>query len=168
MGKETNNKIPLYMNNLIIQTVANCDTWKYLGQDEDIMYLGEVNKEKLQKELYVSCRKVLSSEISAYNKVTAHNIFVITIITLTFGIINWTVEELKEINNRTCKILSMNNSFHPDLNIDIVIQTAILILYSIYHDTKVERDLNLSNHYLNVKLFCFIISLKYTKIEMNM
>ena len=52
------------------------------------MYLGEVNKEKLQKELYVSCRKVLSSEISAYNKVTAHNIFVITIITLTFGIIH--------------------------------------------------------------------------------
>ena len=84
------------------------------------MYLGEVNKEKLQKELYVSCRKVLSSEISAYNKVTAHNIFVITIITLTFGIINWTVEELKEINNRTCKILSMNNSFHPDLNIDSI------------------------------------------------
>ena len=62
----------------------------------------------------------------------------------------------------------MNNSLHPDLNIDIVIQTAILILYSIYHDTKVERDLNLSNHYLNVKLFCFIISLKYTQIETNM
>ena len=62
----------------------------------------------------------------------------------------------------------MNNSLHPDLNIDIVIQTAILILYSIYHDTNVERDLNLSNHYLNVKLFCFIISLKYTQIETNM
>lgn len=76
------------MNNLIIQTVANGDTYKYLDQDENIMYLGEANKEKLQKELYVGCRKVLSSEISAYNKVTAHNIFVITIITLTFGIIN--------------------------------------------------------------------------------
>ena len=28
----------------IIQPVANGDTYKYLGQDEDIAYVGEVNK----------------------------------------------------------------------------------------------------------------------------
>ena len=43
-GKQTNNKVPLEMNNLIIQPVANGDTYKYLGQDENISYVGEVNK----------------------------------------------------------------------------------------------------------------------------
>ena len=81
MGKQTNNsKVPLEMNNLI-QAVANDDTYKYLGQDENIAYLGEVIKERAQKELYARCRKVWSLEFSAYNEATKHNIFVISIIT---------------------------------------------------------------------------------------
>ena len=88
-GKQTNSKVPLEMNNLIIQSVANGDTYKYLGQDEKhIAYVGEVNKERVRKELYARCRKVWSSELSAYNKATAHNIFVISIITPTFSIIH--------------------------------------------------------------------------------
>ena len=76
------------MNNLIIQLVANGDTCKYLGQVENIAYVGEVKKKKrVWKELYTKCRKVWSSELSAYNKATVHNIFVISIITPTFGVI---------------------------------------------------------------------------------
>ena len=103
------------MNNLIVQHVVNGDTYKYLGQDENIAYVGEVNKEKVRKELYARCRKVWSSELSAYNKTTAHNIFVISIITPTFGIIDWSIEELKEIEKRTRFI---RFSFHPNSDID--------------------------------------------------
>ena len=130
-GKQTNSKVPLEMNNLTNQPVTNGDTYKYLGQDENIAYIGEVNKKRVQKELYARCRKVWSSELSAYNKATPHNIFIISIITPTFGIIDWTIEELKEIDKRTRKILRMNGSFHPN--------RAILI-DSIYHDTKVGGD----------------------------
>ena len=76
------------MNSLIIQPVASGDTYKYLGHDESIAYVGEENKERVRKELYTRCRKVWSSELSAYSKATAHNIFVINIITPTFGIID--------------------------------------------------------------------------------
>ena len=37
------------MNNLIIQLVANGDTYKYLGQVENIAYVGEVKKKKSMK-----------------------------------------------------------------------------------------------------------------------
>ena len=106
------------MNNFIIQPVVDGDIFKYLGQDENIACVGEVKKERVRKELYASCRKVSSSELSVYNKATAHNVFLISIITPTFGIIDWTIEELKEIDKRTRKILCMNSTFHPNSNID--------------------------------------------------
>ena len=93
-GKQTNSKVHLEMNNLIIQPAANGDTYKYLGQDENKAYVRELKKETVRKELNARCRKVCSSELSAYNKATAHNIIVISIITTTFGVIDWTIEEL--------------------------------------------------------------------------
>ena len=40
------------MNNLIIQLVANGDTYKYLGQVENIAYVGEVKKKKEYEKNY--------------------------------------------------------------------------------------------------------------------
>ena len=80
--------------------------------------MSEVNKERVRKKLYAWCRKVWPSELSAYNKATAHNIFIISIITPTFGITDWTIEELKEIDKRTRKTLCMKGSFHPSSDID--------------------------------------------------
>ena len=48
-GKQTNSKVPFEMNNLIIQPVAKCGTYKYLGQDENTAYVGEVNKKRVRK-----------------------------------------------------------------------------------------------------------------------
>ena len=72
----------------------------------------------MKKKYYARCRKVWSSELTTFNKATAHSTFVISIITPTFGIIDWTVEELKDIDKRTCKILCMNGSSHPKSDID--------------------------------------------------
>ena len=48
-GKQTNNKVLLEMNSLIIQPVANGDTYKNFGLDENIAYVVEVNKERVRK-----------------------------------------------------------------------------------------------------------------------
>ena len=71
VGKQTNSKISLEMN-LAIQSTYG-DTYKYLGNGENRAYVGEVNKERVQKELYTRYRKVRSSELSAYHKANAHN-----------------------------------------------------------------------------------------------
>ena len=142
------------MNNLIIQLVANGDTYKYLGQDEKIAYVGEVNKERVRKELCVRCRKVWSLELSAYNKATAHNIFIISVITPTFGIIHWTIEELKEIDKRIWKILFMNGSFHPNSDID----RLYIPRYQGGRGLKSVKPL----------FKCRITTFKHIKIEMDM
>ena len=71
VGKQTKSKISLEMN-LAIQSTYG-DTYKYLGNGENRAYVGEVNKERVQKELYTRYRKVQSSELSAYHKANAHN-----------------------------------------------------------------------------------------------
>ena len=48
-GKQTNNKVLLEMNSLIIQPVVNGDTYKNFGLDENIAYVVEVNKERVRK-----------------------------------------------------------------------------------------------------------------------
>ena len=77
-----------------------------------------MNKERVRQGPYARCRKVWPSELSGYNKATANNIFVISIVTPTFGIINWTIEKLKQIDKRTRKILSISGNFHPNSDID--------------------------------------------------
>ena len=117
-GKQTICKTPLEMNGLVIQPVAEEDTYRYLGQDENIEYVGHINKDRVTKELYSRCRKIWSSELSSYNKTTAHNTFAVSVILPTFGILDWTIEEIKNTDIKIRKILSMNGSFHPNSDVD--------------------------------------------------
>ena len=84
------------IKNIELNQLENSDCYKYLGQDEDIRFNGTLNKEHFQR-----VRKIWSSELYANNKVTSHNIFAIPVITPTFGIINWTKEELHNIDIKT-------------------------------------------------------------------
>ena len=49
------------------------------------------------KEYMKRIRKFWSSELYSNNKVIAHNMFAIPVLTTTFGIINWAKEELEKI-----------------------------------------------------------------------
>ena len=108
------------------------DCYKYLGQDEDIGFNSTLNKERVTKEYFQRVRKIWSSELYANNKVTSHNIFAIPVIPPTFGIINWTKEELHNIDIKIRKLLTATGSFHINSDIDR--------LYS-YH-SKGGRGLN--------------------------
>ena len=57
-------------------------------------------------------------EIRAGNKVIAHNTFAIPVITPTFGILNWTKDELSDIDVKTRKILTSKGSFHVNSDVD--------------------------------------------------
>ena len=77
------------------------DTYKYLGLDEDIAYKGELNKERVMKEYFNRVNKIWKSELYSKNKIIAQNIFANTVFTLTFGILNWTKEEILQIDIKT-------------------------------------------------------------------
>ena len=105
-------------NNIEINQLENGDCYKYLGQDEDIRFNGTPNKERVTKKYFQRKKKIWSSELYASNKLTSHNIFAIPVITPTFGIINWTKEELHNIDIKTRKLLTSTGSFHINSDID--------------------------------------------------
>ena len=77
-GKQVSNLKPLEINDIVIQPVEEGDTYKYLGQDENINFDGPINKERVTKEYFTRVRKLWNSELSAYNKVITHNSFALT------------------------------------------------------------------------------------------
>ena len=117
-GKLIKNTEHLEMNNLFIKPIKDRDTYKYLGIDEDISYVGTVNKERVTKEFYTRVTKIWKSELSSFNKVIAHNTFSIPVLTTTVRVIDWTIEEIKEIDTRTRKHLTMTGNFHPNGDIE--------------------------------------------------
>ena len=115
--KQTNSKDPFEINNLILQPVANGDTYKYLGIDENISYVGEINRGFGQS--YTPDVEKFGHQNYPHKTKQPHIISLLSASSLqTFGIIDWTIQELETIDKRTRKILSMNGSFHPNSDID--------------------------------------------------
>ena len=74
------------INNLELQELKDDEPYKYLGRDEDIAYVGELNKERVLKEYYNRVRKIWNSELYSKNKTVAYTIFAIPVLIPTFGI----------------------------------------------------------------------------------
>ena len=109
---------PLEMNNLTIKSVKEGDTYKYLRIDENISYHGPINKERVSKEYFTRTRKIWSSELSAYNKVIAHNAFAVPVLIPAIGVLDWTIGEIKDIDIKTGKILTLTRNFHPNSDVN--------------------------------------------------
>ena len=98
-----------------LDELENGDLYKYLGQDESVGYNNALNKEKVTKEFFRRIRQIWSSELYNNNKATALNTFAIP---PTFVILNWTKDELENIDVKTRKILTTTGSFHINSDID--------------------------------------------------
>ena len=58
--------LPLNINHLTIQPVADGGSYKYLGIDENIICNRPLNEEKVSKEYLNRARKIWSSELSNF------------------------------------------------------------------------------------------------------
>ena len=111
-GKQKTLGNPIKINDVTIQELQKEKTYKYLGLDESISFDTELNKEKITKEYVRRLRKIWSSELNGFNKVKATNSFAIPSVVYTFGLIDWTKEDLKQLNITTRKIMNMNRSLN--------------------------------------------------------
>jgi hypothetical protein len=75
-------------------------------------------KERLKKENTRRLRIILKSELNAKNKITAIGALAIPVLRYSFGIINWRLEEIKKINRKTRKILTMCKMHYPKTDTD--------------------------------------------------
>jgi hypothetical protein len=60
----------------------------------------------------------MKSELNARNKITAIEALAVPVLRYSFGIINWRIEEIKQIGRKTRKILIMYKMHHPKADID--------------------------------------------------
>ena len=92
-GQIKHNGQHLEMNGVKIQQVDEGECYKYLGQDENISYVGTVNKERVCKEYFTRVRKIWKSKLSAFNKSITH-MFAVPVLKPTYGILDWTIQEI--------------------------------------------------------------------------
>jgi hypothetical protein len=56
---------------------------------------------------------IVKSELNARNKITAIGALALSVLRYSFGIINWRIEEIKQIDRKTRKMLIMYKMHHP-------------------------------------------------------
>ena len=54
----------------------------------------------------------------AFNKTIAHNVFATPVIIPTIGILDCIIQEIKDADIRTRKMLSVTENFHPNSDVD--------------------------------------------------
>ena len=61
---------------------------------------------------------VLKSELNAINKIEAINTIAIPVVTYSFNIINWTAEDIKNLDRKTRKLLTKERRHHRKSDVD--------------------------------------------------
>lgn len=101
----------------VIEDLGN-EAYKYLGVLEANKIKMEEMKQKVQKDYYGRIRKVLESSLNGGNSVMAMNTWAVAAVRYTAGILDWTVNELKGMDRKTRKLMTMNRALHPKADVD--------------------------------------------------
>jgi hypothetical protein len=100
-------------NGQVIKGLQAEDSYKYLGMLESDTIKQKQMKEKIKQEYYSRVRKVLRSELNAGNVFQAMNVWAVSAFRYSSEILDWTKSELREIDSKTRKLLTMNKAHHP-------------------------------------------------------
>jgi ElaB/YqjD/DUF883 family membrane-anchored ribosome-binding protein len=96
-----------------IQKLEQGKCYKYLGIEESEGIQHQQMKERLKQEYRRRLRMILKSELNARNKITATGALAVPVVRCSFRIINWRIEEIKQTDRRTRKMLTMYKMHHP-------------------------------------------------------
>ena len=74
-------------------------------------------KEKIRKECYRRARAILKTELNSANKIEAINTLAITVVQYSFNTINWTLQDLRQIDTIR-KLLTYYKMHYPKADKD--------------------------------------------------
>ena len=77
-------------------------------------------KEKFSREYLRWLRLILRSELNGRNKIMAVNTWAVSVMRYGAGILKWNTDELKSLDRRTRKFMTMHGALHPKSDIDRV------------------------------------------------
>jgi hypothetical protein len=72
----------------------------------------------LKKEYLRRLRSVLDTDLSAKNKIQAIGALAVPVLRYSFGIINWHQEELRKLDRKARKLLTIHGQHHPKADVD--------------------------------------------------
>ena len=90
------NAISLEVNHLSIKPMKEDNTYKYLGIDESISYVGPINKNRTTKEYCHRIKMIWNSELSSSKKAIEDNTVAVLAFITSVGIVDWTIYEIKD------------------------------------------------------------------------
>ena len=94
------------------------DGYKYLDILEADGFKNAEMKEKVTKEYFRRVKKILKSKLNSGNVVRAINSRAVAFIRYGAGLIKWTKDELKNIDRKTRKTMTMHRALHPQADVD--------------------------------------------------
>ena len=102
----------------VIEEMDSNDVYKYLGvlESENIKHneMKAITLEKFKKKL----KAILKTDLNSKNIMTALNEYANPVLTYTFGIVNWTEQDIKGIDILVRKKLNMNRMFEIKSDVD--------------------------------------------------
>ena len=101
-----------------IETLAESETYKYLEiLEPDIIKKVEM-KEKIQKEYLRRTRKLLETKLNIRNLIKGINTWAVPLVSYSGPFLKWTRDELKQMDQRTRKLMTMHKALHPRDDVD--------------------------------------------------
>ena len=92
--------------------------YKYLGVLEMDQILEKQMKDKVRSEYFRRLKLVLKTKLNGKNKIQAINTWAVAILRYGGGILDWKTEELKAMDRRSRKFLTMYGALHPKSDVD--------------------------------------------------
>ena len=161
-------KLPSVSNG-IIASLAPTSAYHYLGVLESAVFHHSDMIEKLSNEYRRRVRKLLCSYLTGSNVIHAINSCAIPILRYSAGIIDWTLEELQQLDRGTRKLLSLHGTFYRTSDVDrlyVSLQLGGRGLISVFQCVKTEEN-SLSNYISgsDEPLLCLVASQNWLPVS---
>ena len=101
-----------------ITTIVENKTNKYLGILEADTIKQVEMKDKIQKEYLSITRKLPETKLSCRNLIKVINTWAVPLVIYSGPGLKWTRDELKEMDQRTRKLMTMHKALHPWDDVD--------------------------------------------------
>ena len=98
-----------------VRTLGEEETYKCLGILEVDTIKQEQMKDKIRKEYLRRTRKLLETKLSSRNLIKGINTWAVSLIRYSGPFLKWTREELKQMDQRTRKLMTMQKASQRQL-----------------------------------------------------
>ena len=99
-------------------TLGEKETYKYWGILEANTIRQVEMKEKIKKEYLRRTRKLLETKLSTRNLIKGIITWAVSLVRYSGPFLNWTREELKHMDQRRRKLMTMHKTLHPEDDFD--------------------------------------------------